>query len=300
MNFTNLSASQKRKLVELQDLSQELADRQGLNVDVSVNPRDARGSAVWAKSKEGLDEHSAENGGFTFLFYENTNRIESLFPTLTQEDIARMMFLGTYAEYESNVIKRDRGAPLTKEEIQSLVRLSDRMFPEAFKRWLTSGILIEDVVGRFVLSKKIFLRGKIKRSLSASEKYTRMYHDTIRDLFERTHVRSLGKLSLIYSVLPFVNFHFNVISRNPDCKVSEEVVPMRVSELSNYVGYEPSGKRLRGAMRSLKIRNNPVFAFTEDPMDKREQLIIVNPNVIYAGTQYENLAIARILFSKHR
>ena len=53
---------------------------------------------------QGIDElsvHEIENGGFVFAFFKQSRTIVERFPSLTQQDTARLMFVGTYVAWET-------------------------------------------------------------------------------------------------------------------------------------------------------------------------------------------------------
>jgi hypothetical protein len=101
------------------------------------------------------------------------------------------------------------------------------------------------------------------------------------------------QLALIYAVLPFVNFNYNVIAYNPDEMDPELVRPITIEKLAALLGYQ-SADKLTTALRKLKYDGRAVFGMFETD-DRRSRKVVINPRVVYAGNG-KSLDAIRILF----
>ncbi|MCH4828184.1 hypothetical protein MLE13_17945, partial [Planococcus halocryophilus] len=57
-----------------------------------------------ARALEAINElstHQSENGGFVFAFFRQARSIADRFPTLTQADMARLLFIGTFVAWQT-------------------------------------------------------------------------------------------------------------------------------------------------------------------------------------------------------
>lgn len=248
------------------------------------------------ESKQILGDHEKENGGFVFTFFKQSRMISERFPTLNNSDIARLMYLGTYIAWNTGRIQYDNGRVIDREGFEKLMGLSTKRSRELFKRYVEAEILTERDDCIF-MNPTVFYRGNVKTiSHAVSDmQYTRLFKKTVRDLYEKTNGKTVGQLALVYSVMPFLNFETNIICYNPDETDMDRIRPMGLEKLAILLEYANAGK-LKAALNRVQIDGQVVFNFFENPRDRREKRITVNPRTIFAGTG-EQLAAIMVQFN---
>lgn len=250
------------------------------------------------KETNELKRHEKEHGGFIFAFFKELTSIQERFPSLTKQDIARLMYIATYINYKDNRLQSDNGKRhYNKKDVQKLVGMSDKRFNEFFKRLEAENIIHEAESGGLYINPILFYRGELrnhKYDLSDLA-YTRMFKNTVRELYEQFNGRRLGQLSVIYSVLPYVNFSTNIICHNPAETSDDLIKPLELGELAKLLGYSDAHK-LKRALNNIKIDGKPVFGFFENPHDRRTKRIVINPSVVFAGNG-EQLKAIKVLFN---
>ncbi|WP_338452319.1 hypothetical protein R4Z09_10800 [Niallia oryzisoli] len=250
------------------------------------------------KAVDALSEHEIENGKFIFAFFQQARSMEERFPTLTKQDVARLMFIGTYVSWGTNRLQSDNGKKhYTKKDLQELVEMSGKRFNELFKRLKDENVISEAETGELFVNPTIFYRGDLKKHEYdiSNLQHTRLFKKTVRDLYEQFKGRRLGQLSTIYSILPFLNFNTNIVCFNPEETAEGLIRPMNLENLSALLGYQDTHK-LKTALNGIKVDGKPVFTFVEDPCDRRQKRIIVNPRVVYGGNG-ESLKAIKALFN---
>lgn len=250
------------------------------------------------KEIDELTQHQIENGGFIFAFFRQLTSMQERFPSLTKQDIARLMYIATYINYEDNRLQSDNGKRhYNKKDLEKLVEMSTKRFNEFFNRLEQEDIIHEAESGELFINPTLFYRGELRNhEYDISDlSYTRMFKKTVRDLYAEFKGRRLGQLAVIYSVLPYLNFSANVICYNPEETSDELIKPMELGELSKFLGYSDAHK-LKRALNNIKIDGKPVFAFFENPHDRRTMRIVINPNVVFAGNG-EQLKAIKVLFN---
>lgn len=247
-----------------------------------------------------LTEHENENGGFVFVLFKQARTIVERFPTLTQADTARLLFIGTYVAWETGRLQYDNGRPISKAQLQELCGMSRPRFSEFFKRLEAEGILRQDAVTKdLLMSHSVIYRGNIK-DIDADVtdlNYTRVFRATVRRLYEEFGGRKLTQLGILYSILPFINAQTNVVAFNPEEKDVERIRPMNVRTLATLLEYDDPHK-LKTAMNGIKVDGRPVFVFADDPYNRREKRIVVNPKVVFGGNG-EALQAINVLFNQN-
>lgn len=283
-----------------------VVDGQAFNADgkdithmVEIVPKTTDTQVRSLKAVDELSEHEIENGGFVFAFFKQSRTIVERFPTLTQQDIARLMFIGTYVAWQTGRLQTDNGkAIIDRYKLEELVEMSRKRFNELFKRYEAEDILREDKeTGEIFVNPSVFYRGSMKEiGFDISHlQYTRLFRTTVRELYAQFKGRTLGQLALIYSVLPFLNFEYNVVCYNPEEKNVDLVRTMNLDKLATLLEYEDAYK-LKRALNVIKVNGKPVFGFWENPNDRRKLKITVNPSVIYGGNG-ESLGVLKLQFS---
>ncbi len=250
------------------------------------------------KDKTDIGLFSEENGGYVWGLFKSSETMEKQWcdANLSQSDLARLIYLGTFTDYEG-VLRQANGRAITKESMQGLVGIHRTKFNVFYRKLTTASIIRATDDGYIQMSGEVFQRGKI-----ASGEYVdriRIYRDTVRELYEKYGKgRSVSQLGIIYSVIPFIHRNINLICYNPMEKHDDDIRPITLDKLALMLGYQNAAK-FKQALRGIEINNQPVFAFVEDVHDSRKRRIIVNPRVIFAG-DFEGLTACRgiaILFN---
>ena len=295
----------KRKVIGMQDELQRVVDNSEefaghrVILQTPIGPKSADQAEAWTKfnrSKERLDNHAEDNGGFVFLFYENRNYLAMRYPELTPADTARLLYLATYVGYGTTRLEHDNGRPITRRQFAELTRLSASRHSDFVTKMSRNNIL--RVSNNAVhLLEPIFYKGSVKEApMSSGEaRHIRLYIKTMRDLFENIDARSIGRLALIYDVLPFVHFEHNILTRNPDEENFDDVVPMSLGELADHLGFS-GAKRMRSALVAARYGDLKVFGIFDDGADARRRKVVVNPKVIYASNSANGLKSLELLF----
>lgn len=263
-------------------------DEDGVNIDymVDISLKATKKQTRWAKRGSVLQTHADENGGFVLAFFKQTQAMAERFPSLSQPDIARLIYIGSFVAWETGRLQSDNGLKCyRKADLLAMAELSDNRFKQFFNKLVAEGILTEDIeTGELFINKTVFFRGDVKGlgSKVKGMQHAMIYRDTIRDLFAKSKGRKLAHLALIYSVLPYLNFKTNILAHNQMETVADLIKPINLTELAGELNYL-NAQKLKAAMNGVKIGGKPVFTYVEDPEDRREKRIIVNPSVIYGG-----------------
>lgn len=263
-------------------------------LDVVVNTTESQREALQAIDE--LSAHEIDNGHFVFAFFESCKTMSEQYPSLTQADLARLMFVGTYTGYRNGRLQHDNGRVIDKKSLETLVGLSRNKFNEFYKKLISEDILQESD-GELFVNPSVFYRGPIKESGYQLDEYrhTRLFRKTVRELYEMYKGRKTAQLAVIYAVLPFLNFNTNVVCFNPKESNEDELRPMNLENLAALLGYKDTHK-LKRALDSVKIDNQRVFWLPQYVNDKRQKRIVVNPRVVFAGSA-ESLKAIKVLFS---
>jgi hypothetical protein len=262
--------------------------------ELVVNITDAQHEGLQAVDE--MTAHEIENGLFVFAFFESCKTMGEQYPSLSQAELARLMFVGTYTGYRTGRLQHDNGRVIEKKALEVLVGISRNKFAEFYRKLVSEGVLQEKGKELYV-NPSVFYRGSVKDIGYKLDEYrhTRLFRKTVRDLYEKYTGRATTQLAIIYAVLPFLNFDTNVVCFNPKETDEDEIQPMNLENLAALLHYQDTHK-LKRALESVKIDGQPVFWLPQNVHDKRQRRIIVNPRVVFAGSA-ESLRAIKVLFN---
>lgn len=298
----SLPPKAKRGIIALKENAEivdgRIYDKQGndhsdrVELIIKTTDKQVRG----LKAVDELSTHEVENGGFVFAFFESCKTMEERFPSLTQSDMARLMFIGTYTGYKTGRLQHDNGRVIDRKSLVKIVGISDRRFRDFYKKLLAEEIINEQPDGLY-MNPSVFYRGKVGESEYDLQEYqqTRLFRKTVRELYEKYNGRTIKQLAIIYAVLPFLNFKTNVVSFNPTESNEDEIRPMDLGNLAALLGYKDTTK-LKQALERIKLDGQPVFWLPQNVHDRRQRRIVVNPRVVFAGPA-QSLNAIKVLFN---
>jgi hypothetical protein len=300
--WQNLSPKQKRGFMTLKDNATikdgKVFDRTGNDqshrASLVINTTEPQREAL--KARDEMARHEIENGYFVFAFFESCKTMGERYPTLTQADLARLMFVGTYTGYQTGRLQHDNGRAIDKKALEKLVGLSRNKFGEFYRKLVADDIL-QELGDEVFVNPSVFYRGSLKDLPYHLDEYrhTRMFRQTVRDLYARYTGRSTAQLAVIYAVLPFLNFDTNVVCFNPEETEEDNIRPMNLENLAALLHYRDTSK-LKRSLNSVKIDGQHAFWLPTNVNDRRERRIIANPRVVYAG-KAESLRAIKVLFN---
>lgn len=296
--WANLNSKVKGEVIHTIE-NAKVYDSKGTDVthlyDITIKTTEKRAESY--KSISAMQDHERENGGFIFAFFTQAKQIEDRFPQLTAQDAARVLFIGSYVAWESNRLQYANGRIIRKSGLCELVGMSAKRFSQFFKKLISEQVLSESDKGELFMNPTLFYRGEIKtnRYDLGDMSHTRVFRKTIQDLYALFNGRQLSKLGVIYKVLPFLNFETNIICFNPSETDEDLLEPMNLDQLSTLLDYGDPHK-LRRALEAIKIEGKPVFLVVQNPNNRRQLRVIVNPRVVFGGSA-ESLKAIKVLFN---
>ncbi|WP_169083243.1 hypothetical protein [Paenibacillus sp. PL91] len=301
--WRNLTRVEKRHHVQQADAIREalrgipeVADyAETVQISLPTATTDAQVRAY--RSMGVMQQHGDDNGGFVMAMFQHLNRYDTRFNTLNSgEDLARLMFVGTYVSYREGRLEHDNGKPIQRRGLAEMLNVSRPSFTTFFGKLRDEGIIRIDEIGDIYVNPTVFYRGKVEDSpyYLGDYEHIRMYRKTIRDLYVQYNGRKLKQLALIYEVLPYINFATNLVCENPTERVTDRLIPMELGSLAEKLGRD--SKRLKPALHAVKLDDKPVFMLAVNPHDTRSYRIIINPRVIFGGNA-EQLQATKAYFN---
>lgn len=134
-----------------------------------------------------------------------------------------------------------------------------------------------------------------------SDKALKIYKKGIRILFESVNKSEHKHLGYIFALLPYVNFEYNVLCKNPDEKDLNSIEPISLKDFCIMIGFDISHlnrlKKIYSAIRfNVDGEQRRFVAFVNDGTDIKRSTICINPRVLYSGSDYTKVEAYALFF----
>ena len=239
---------------------------------------------------------NSEMGGFIVLYYNNILYNNKL--NLDLATISRCIYLATYMDFNTNVLVLNGGyasgqkiTPMTKKDIKEVMKLSKGGFCEFFNNIIDNKILIQNEDKTFTMNKKYFTKSK---DIDYKQDFTRVYVDTIRELYQNTNTRQHKTLAYAFKLLPKMDSQTNIICHNPNDRYKESE-KMSLKDIGEFLGIDTEKKNLDKFKKNLyKIiiyRNGrKYYIFKRVIIESgagQNDYFVINPMLFYSGNEYQ-------------
>lgn len=246
------------------------------------------------------EKWNKELGGFVAMYYIKN---ELLFSSLNLDlaNISRIIYLATYMDYSSSqnnlLVKHtqcNKIESLTREDIKTLLRLSDTSFKSFLKNTKENNLLFEDKK-RFYINPEYFTKGEVKFNPS---EYTRLYINTVRDLYERTTPRQHKQLSYIFQLIPKLHYESNILCHNPHETDMSQVKKMNLKDIAGWLNVNTDDNknttRLKKELLKYYLMRNGEkhYALKYVIVQSSTGIIdyfVLNPEIVWSGNNIEQV-----------
>lgn len=237
-------------------------------------------------------------GNFVFFIFRNIYNLEEI---LGAEGLVKFIYMGTYVKNDMYLKLDNNLTYISKKKLQKLIKIKHSTKFNAFYNTLVeNNLTIEDAKG-IMINPSYFYRGYERdyKKITGNklEEFTRIYTDTTRKLFENTESRKHKQLAIIYKLLPYISYKYNVICQNVNEINSMELKPLVVSDVMKILGYDSSNiTRFKKDFYGLEYEGKQIFMTIQKTPKYTESIILVNPKVYYRGKDVEELQFLITLF----
>lgn len=233
-----------------------------------------KGHSIKAKYKE--------NGSFVWLLY-NAGKVLDL--GISPNNLTKLIFISTFMDYDNRLMLKETKI-MTKEIMFLILGVSKRTFDSFWNAITDAGLVIVKETGELFLNADVFQRGSTQ---TEDADRIRLYRKSIRSLYSRATVGEHKLLSYLFQAIPFVNTQYNMLCHNPTEKDLDLVKPMHMVDYCEIIGYSPENyRRLKTLLKKLTLKKKVVFSFVDNA---KGLFCYVNPNVYYAGNDWERVEI---------
>lgn len=240
-------------------------------------------------NKTQLGKLEQQLGGYVHVYYVSQKLLYNEM-NIDNSNITRFLYLATYIDYnnrQSNLLliknKNNKLVPMTKKDMQRIMKLSKSQFCDFLNQMIEKTMLFE-IEGKFYLSDKYVLKGKIEKNKDC----VRLYVNPVRCLYENSTPRQHKQLSYIYQLIPFADYNTNFITINN--KVADLKTIMETLGLStdNKNAINKFKKKMLQFHITFEDKEYYLFgAITLEYGDIITTRLVINPRVLWGGNDLE-------------
>lgn len=243
----------------------------------------------YKKSQDKLGRLTEELGGFYMLYYN-----ESLFDNkIDIKHICRIIFLATFLEYDTNKLVERQGRTnlsLAEKDIKRELNLDNKTY-KSFKEEMIANEIMSIKEDGIYLSFNYFKKGN---AMQDGRSFSRVYVNTIRELYRQVSGRQHKTLSYLFKLLPFCDFEYNVITYAPNeseamsqTLTREDIAKLLEVDFQTYKKIESSLMNLKATLQGSEYYVIGSVTFGRGREKKR--FYVINPLIYNSGDNFENL-----------
>lgn len=244
-----------------------------------LNERERKkGNLNYLKNNGEFQTFIRENlGGFFHLIY-NDEKVK-LLDNADKLRLCRVLSLMT----NENILKINKVTYATKKDLQNLLKLSRNIFNKFYNTLLNIGIMKEEE-NRLVITKDI-ARKVIGKSKGID--FIRIFNNGIEQIYNNCTSRQHKQLGILIQLLPYVNYHWNMLCHNPEESDPFKIKRLTISEIGKILDYSKE-KDLEKELLKYKVNGTPIIAIFKTATGRT---IYVNPRIFFKGgqNQFSNL-----------
>lgn len=194
-----------------------------------------------------------ELGGFVKVLYYNNEILYGNELGLSKATVTRLLMLSTYLDYDNCLVleipKTKKQAQeveyMKRKDIQEVLGLSKNAFDTFMKEITKANILIKEDK-KYKLSSDYFYRGETSKDIY----FSRMYIDTVRELYVNTSTRKHSTLSYIFQLMPFVHWKTNILVKDRMSNI-ENMEHLNMYDICELLGLETSKTSINNMKKEL-------------------------------------------------
>lgn len=260
-------------------------------IGTSVMTPDMRAAYIeYKKRKEENKYRKAANKDLGNFFFVQSNEN---FSKLSPQTTVRLIYLNTFADYETNRLMLKRNTPMQHKDLIEVLKISKAAVSN-FWHEVCPKYVIEDESGLMFTNTEIFIKKRLSRRVYIE--YQKFYNKGIRKLYDETEPSKHKHLGYIFKMLPYINFEYNLLCYNPNESQLEKLHLMSLADFCKEINYNVSNlNRLMQIYKNLRFDSNGIqerfCSFSYDGIDRSKSSIAVNPHILYNGSDYRKVEI---------
>lgn len=227
------------------------------------------------KDAQGTDKHP--------FYFAKMEKVKEADKMLTMKEQGYFLVMQSYISYDNMLkMENDSKLPMTKKELMQVLKIKKpHTLNDLLKKFMALDLVTEEKVelyGKqykaFFINKDYCFRKDVNSRISV-KKTARVFMDNLKELYAEDKIKP-ADIGFVYRVIPFVNYHHNLITANPYEPDASKDSYLTVEQLAKALGMEE--KLVSKKVSSLYWGDMAVFARIKRG---RETILKINPLIVY-------------------
>lgn len=234
------------------------------------------------------EKNLEEYGDFIWLLYTMNTKYN---PDLSSSDTTRLMLVATYMNYDNKLVF-ENNKPITKENINLLLKISDRECRRFYKTMIDNNIFYEKDDCLYI-NTKYFYRGKMGYTpIRYDASTTRLYINGVRTIYNQVTPMAHKQLGYVFAILPYVNIDYNMVCTDPKETNLDDICYLTLGDFCEIINYDLHNIRrlINSFKKCISINDEHVISFVYNGAYE-DMKIYVNPQIYYAGSKWDKVKI---------
>lgn len=234
----------------------------------------------------------ANQGDYTHAIYQYGTEYLGEISNL---DLVRLCILATYSSSSGKCYDKNRN-PIKRSSLSTIWDVHRSKIGETYDSLMRAGCITENENKQITVNTNIFKYGKMEEIEMINQTYTRMFNEKLLGLYHNTPKRTRKQIGMMIRLLPYVNYKYNVLCKNPDTHIKDEIEPLNWMEICEILGKEADDTvtRTKNTLMKFKIDNFDVLGQFSTGSGYH---IVINPKVYYAGNNLEDIKHLYTMFN---
>ena len=215
-------------------------------------------------------------GSFYFNFYKR------LLGKIKPQHITRLLYLSCFMDYNNLIVLRKNNGnkiPIYESELVNILNIGKTEFYNTKKELINNNLIIINDNKTVTINQTYCKKGEIMKNKKVEK--VRIFEDAIKELYEKATPKEHKTIGVLFELLPFISYKYNIVCRNPEQIIKELIEPYSIKELCDIFNYK-NITDFKRKLEKLKIGMDSVVCINR--IDGKE-FITINPKVYYKGAR---------------
>lgn len=303
MKSRKLFNTKTQRMITVHSLSEELQFYASMGYEITAEFI-AQVGREWEKvvtdnqkefleTRKNFSEFLRENqGDYTHAIYQYGTEYLGEISNL---DLVRLCILATYSSSSGKCYDKNKN-PIKRSSLSTIWDVHRNKVKATYDNLMKAGYITETENGQIVINTQVFKYGKMEEVEMVNKTYSRMFNEKLLGLYHNTPIRTRKQIGMIIRLLPYVNYRYNVLCKNPEAHIKEEIIPLNWMEVCEILGREANDTvtRTKNTLMKFKIDDFSVLGQFSTGSGYH---IVINPKVYYAGNNLEDIKHLYTMFN---
>lgn len=255
------------------------------------------------EQQEGFKKHNTKKKVYSKIqeeygdFYFKQRKSIKGFEVNTDEnsDLARLLYALTYMDYD-RILKTENGAYIDKSVLFKIIGVDRKIFNKWFNKMVEENIFMYLDETYIAVMDEEYIKGTLPQIKNSH--YTKLFNNTIREIYETNKGKNMNAMGLIFKMIPFIHKDTNMVCVNPKVLDESKIKYVNTVQIANELGYGDNISRMTKMFSKFTLSDGlPIMLFISNG-DRTKDKIMMNPSIMYGG-KLENLPKTYNLFKSY-